>query len=92
MLGEFFATVCYKGQQAQLTVCVVDRVFPALFGLPWNRVMRNLKSALKILHHRSQYIWDVDLHMLTFAFNTAYHESTKTSLDKLFLGKELRTP
>jgi hypothetical protein len=35
MLGEFLASVWYKGQQAQLTVCVVDRDFPALFGLPW---------------------------------------------------------
>jgi hypothetical protein len=27
--------VCYEGQQAQLTVCVVNQDFPAMFGLPW---------------------------------------------------------
>lgn len=35
MLGEFKATVWYKDQEAQLTIAVVNREFPALFGLPW---------------------------------------------------------
>jgi hypothetical protein len=40
------------------------------------RVNCNLRAALKIFHHRSQQKWDEDLHLLAFAFNTAY-ESTK---------------
>jgi len=34
MMCQFTATVCYKDQRAQLTVCVVNQDFPALFGLP----------------------------------------------------------
>jgi len=40
MMGEFTATVCYKDQRAQLTVCVVNQDFPALFGLPWMKYIR----------------------------------------------------
>ena len=37
------------------------------------RVNRNLKVALKVFLHQSQRKWDEDLHMPTFAFNTACH-------------------
>jgi hypothetical protein len=50
------------------------------------RVNRNLKSALKIFHQASQSAW------LGLAFNTAVHESTKCTPDKLFLGRELKCP
>jgi hypothetical protein len=56
------------------------------------RVNRNLKSALKIFHHESQSAWDEDLPWLSLAFNTAVHDSTKCTLDKLFLGGELKCP
>jgi hypothetical protein len=55
-------------------------------------VMRNLKAALKIFHHQTQDRWDEDLHLLTFAFNSACHESTRMSPSQLFLGRELKTP
>jgi hypothetical protein len=56
------------------------------------RVNRNLKAALKIFHHQSQLRWDEDLPWLSTAFNTAIHESTQSSPDKLFLGRELLSP
>jgi transposase InsO family protein len=56
------------------------------------RVNRNLKSTLKIFHHESQSAWDEDLPWLSLAFNTAVHESTKCTPDKLFLGRELMCP
>jgi len=56
------------------------------------RVNRNLKSALKIFHHESQTTWDEDLPWLSLAFNTAVHESTMSTPDKLFLGRELKCP
>jgi len=56
------------------------------------RVNRNLKSALKIFHHGSQTTWDEDLTWLSLAFNTTVHESTKSTPDKLFLGRELKCP
>ena len=56
------------------------------------RVNRNLKSALKIFHHRSHNKWDEYLPWLGFAFNTATHESTKTTPDVLFLGREIQSP
>jgi hypothetical protein len=56
------------------------------------RVNRNLKSALKIFHHESQTTWDEDLPWLSLAFNIAVHESTKSTPDKLFLGRELTCP
>jgi hypothetical protein len=56
------------------------------------RVNRNLKSALKIFHHESQVTWDGDLPWLSLAFNTAVHESTQCTLDRLFLGRELKSP
>jgi hypothetical protein len=36
--------------------------------------------------------WDVNLPWLSIAFNTAVHESTKCTPDKLFLGREMRSP
>jgi hypothetical protein len=56
------------------------------------RVNRNLKSALKIFHHNSQDAWDEDIPWLSVAFNTAMHESTNTTPDKLFLGREMKLP
>ena len=56
------------------------------------RVMRNLKAALKIFHNQSQRMWDNKLHYLAFAFNSACHESTKMCPSKLFLGRGLNTP
>jgi hypothetical protein len=54
------------------------------------RVNRNLKSALKIFHHDSQDTWDGDLPWLSIAFNTAVHESTNCTPDRLFLGWEMK--
>jgi len=56
------------------------------------RVNRNLKSALKIFHHRSQNTWDEDLPWIGAAFNTAIHESVKTTPDILFLVREIKCP
>ena len=56
------------------------------------RANRNLKSALKIFHHQSQTKWDEDLPLLNVAFNTAVHESSKSTPDVLFLGREMRCP
>jgi hypothetical protein len=56
------------------------------------RVNRNLKSALKIFHHESQVTWDGVLPCLSLAFNTAVDESTQCTPDKLFLGRELKSP
>jgi hypothetical protein len=55
-------------------------------------VNRNLKSALKIFHHNAQLSWDEDLPWLGIAFNSAVHESTKVTPDKLFLGREMGCP
>jgi hypothetical protein len=51
-----------------------------------------LKSALKIFHHNAQLSWDEDLPWQGIAFNTAIHESTKVTPDKLFLGREMGCP
>ena len=56
------------------------------------RVNRNLKVALKIFHHESQDRWDEDLAWLSLGFNTAVHESTKSTPDLLFLGREMYCP
>jgi hypothetical protein len=40
MMGEFTATVGYKNQQSELTVRVVNKDFPSLFGLPWMKSIR----------------------------------------------------
>ena len=53
---------------------------------------RNLKSALKIYHHQSQNVWDVNLPWLAIAFNTAVQESTGSTPDILFLGREMGNP
>jgi hypothetical protein len=36
--------------------------------------------------------WDEDLPCLSLAFNTAIHESTGSTPDKLFLGREMKCP
>jgi hypothetical protein len=56
------------------------------------RANRKLKSAFKIFHHESQETWDVDLLLLSMAFNTAAHENTKCTPEKLFLGREMWCP
>jgi hypothetical protein len=56
------------------------------------RVNRNLKSALKIFHHASQNAWDEDLAWVSMAFNMVMHESTQTTPDILFLGREMKCP
>jgi hypothetical protein len=56
------------------------------------RTNRNLKSALKIFHHESQDAWDEELPRISAAFNTAKHESTDTTPDILFLGREIKSP
>ena len=37
-------------------------------------------------------MWDEDLPWLSAAFKTAVHESTKSTPDQLFLGRELKCP
>jgi hypothetical protein len=56
------------------------------------RVNRNLKSAIKIFHHESHATWYKDLPWLSLAFNTAIYDSTKCTPDKLFSGRELKSP
>jgi len=56
------------------------------------RVNRNLKSALMIFHHESQATWYEDLPWLSLVLNTDVHDSTKYTPDKLFLGRELKSP
>jgi len=57
-------------------------------GLLTKRVSRNLKSAPKIFHHRSQNTWDEDISWLDFAFNTATHGSIDTTaICYLLVGK-----
>lgn len=56
------------------------------------RVHRNLKMALQIYHHMHQASWDTNLQLLTMAFNSGVHESTKTTAAKLFLGREMAHP
>jgi hypothetical protein len=51
-----------------------------------------LKSALKIFHHNSKGVWDEDLPWLSVAFNTAIHESTNCTPDRLFWGREMKLP
>ena len=50
-------------------------------GFLAERVIRNFKSVLKIFQHRSQNVWDEDPSWLSIAFNTAKHESIKTTPD-----------
>jgi hypothetical protein len=56
------------------------------------RVNRNLNLALKVFHHKTQSASDEDLLWLSLAFNTAVHDGTKCTSDKLFLGRELKCP
>jgi len=52
----------------------------------------NLKSALKIFHHETQNLWDDGLPWLGLAFKTAVHDSTGSTPDILFLGREVKSP
>ena len=52
----------------------------------------NLNAALRIFHNESQGRWDEDLTWFSMAFNTAMHESTKSTPDVLFLGRDLMCP
>ena len=56
------------------------------------RVHRNLKAALIAYHHDQHRNWDQNLHLFQFGFNTAYHESTKTTPARLFLARDLNHP
>lgn len=56
------------------------------------RLNRNLRSALIAYHHNDQSGWDRSLHWLMIAFNTARHESHKSTPSQLLLGYGVRTP
>ena len=56
------------------------------------RANRNLKSALKVFHHQSQNRWDEDLPLISVAFSTAVHESSKFTLICCFWAEKLRVP
>lgn len=56
------------------------------------RINRNLKAALIIYHSGSPRKWDLSLDWLSLAFNTAQHESHKTTPARLMLGYEVNTP
>jgi len=79
--------LCFKWAVSHITTTPYYPQAPLV-----ERVNRNLKSALKVFHHHSQSKWDEDLPWLSVAFNTAVHESSKCTLDLLFLGRELRYP
>lgn len=56
------------------------------------RVNKNVKVAIRTYHSQYQTHWDEHLHWFQIAFNSAVHESTKSSPDKLFLGRNLHNP
>lgn len=56
------------------------------------RINRNLRSALIAYHNRDHSGWDRSLHWLMIAFNTAKHESHKSTPAQLLLGYRVRTP
>lgn len=56
------------------------------------RVNKQIKIAIRIFHHQHQRLWDQELHWFQIAFNSAIHESTKTSPARLFLGRHLHHP
>jgi len=85
--GKHFREVCFRWGITHITT---TPYYPQASLA--ERVNRNLKSALKIFHHESQSEWDSDLPWLSLAFNTAVHESTKCTPDRLFLGRELGCP
>jgi hypothetical protein len=80
-----FKDLCLNGGVTHLTT---TPYYPQAFLA--ERVNRNLKAALKIFHHQSQNASDEDLPWLSVAFNTAVHDSTGYSPDRLFLGRELK--
>jgi len=53
---------------------------------------RNLRAALKIFHLESQTSWDEDLPWFRLTFNTATHDNTGFTPDKLLLGRETKCP
>ena len=85
--GRQFKDLCFRWGIAHITT---TPYYPQASLA--ERVNRNLKSALKIFHHEAQEMWDSDLPWLSMAFNTSTHESTKCTPDKLFLGREMRSP
>ena len=56
------------------------------------RVNRNIKSALIAYHHQNHTKWDSNLSWLQFAFNSAVHESTKTTPFALLLNYKPNCP
>lgn len=56
------------------------------------RINRNLKSALIIYHSGAPTKWDQSLNWLSLAFNTAQHESHRTTPARLLLSYEINTP
>ena len=85
--GRQFKDLCFRWRIAHITT---TPYYPQASLA--ERVNCNLKSALKIFHHEAQEMWDRDLAWLSVAFNTATHESTKCTPDKLLLGREMRSP
>jgi hypothetical protein len=56
------------------------------------RFNRNLTAALSIFHNSLQTTWDESLPYFTLDFNTTWHESTKQTPAKIFLGRDLLDP
>lgn len=56
------------------------------------RVNRNLKSALIAFHSSSQTKWDQSVSWINFAFNTAVHESHKTTPARLMFAFQVNSP
>lgn len=56
------------------------------------RVNKNVKIALRTFHSEYQAQWDQHIHWFQIAFNSAIHESTNTSPDRLFLGRNVSHP
>jgi hypothetical protein len=80
--GKAFRVMCFRWGKKHITT---TPYYPQAFQA--ERLNRNLKAALKIFHHKAQNTWDENLCQLSMAFNTARHESTRSTLDVLFLGQ-----
>lgn len=70
-----------------------------IFTAPYNpsanmveRYNKEVKIAIRIFHSHHQQHWDQNLHWFQLAFNSAQHESTKTSPSRLFLGRPILHP
>ena len=82
--SKFFNDFCFQwGIKRINTTPYYPQAFLA------ERVMRNLKAALKIFHNQSHKMWDDKLHFLAFAFNSVCHESTKM-VHLSFFGKRVK--